>query len=105
MSKNLLGDLMKQAQAMQEKIAKLQAEAANKTVEGSAGGGMVVVTANGRQEIVKIKIAPEVINPQDPEMLQDLVTAAANDALRRSRELMTDELKGLTGGLPIPGLF
>ncbi len=105
MAKNFLGDLMKQAQAMQEKMAKLQAEAGNKTVEGSSGGGMVTVTANGRQEIVNIKITPEVINPQDPDMLQDLVTAAVNDALRKSRDLMTEEIKGLTGGLPIPGLF
>jgi nucleoid-associated protein EbfC len=105
MAKNMLGDLMKQAQAMQEKLAKLQAEAGNKTVEGTAGGGMVAVTANGRQEIVGIKIAPEVINPQDPEMLQDLVTAAVNDALKKSKELMAEELKGLTGGFPVPGLF
>ena len=105
MAKNFLGDLMKQAQAMQEKMAKLQVEAANKSVEGSSGGGMVIVTANGRQEILKIKIATEVINPQDPDMLQDLVTAAVNDALRKSRELMAEEIKGLTGGLPIPGLF
>lgn len=106
MAKDFLGDLMRQAQAMQEKVAKLQAEAGGKTVEGSSGGGMVTVIANGRQEILSIKIAVEVVNPQDPEMLQDLVTAAVNDALRKSRDLMTDALKGLAGGLPpIPGLF
>lgn len=98
-------DLMKQAQVIQEKLARLQEEAGKKTVEATAGGGMVTVTANGRQEILSIKIDPEVVNPQDVEMLQDLILAAVNEARRLSQELMAAEMKGLTGGMPIPGLF
>ena len=98
-------DLMKQAQVLQEKLAKIQEEAAHKTVEATSGGGMVTVTANGRQEILSIKIDPEVVNPDEVEMLQDLVMAAVNEARRRSQELMAEEMKGLTGGIPIPGIF
>lgn len=98
-------DLMKQAQFLQEKLAKIQEEAAHKTVEASSGGGMVTVTANGRQEILSVKIDPEVVNPAEVEMLQDLVLAAVNEARRRSQELMAEEMKGLTGGIPIPGIF
>lgn len=99
-----IGQLMKQAQKMQEQMARVQEELANKTVEAAAGGGMVTVTANGRQEILAVKISPEVINPQESAMLEDLVTAAVNEALRSSRELLQEEMTKITGGLRIPGL-
>lgn len=105
MNKKLLGDLMRQAQAFQEKMQKLQEEIGKKTVEASAGGGMVVVRASGRQEILSITIDPEVINSKDVEMIQDLVMAAVNAVLNKARELAAEEMKGLTGGFPIPGLF
>ena len=100
-----LGGMMKQAQALQDQLAKLKDEAAAKTVTASAGGGMVEVVASGAQEIISIRIDPEVMKDQDVEMLQDLVISASNEALKQSRELMADELKGLTGGMQIPGLF
>src|SRR5438309_784464 len=90
-----LGNLMKQAQAMQERLAKVQAEVATKTVQASAGGGMVTVVANGAMEIVSVKIDPEVLKASDGEMLQDLVVAAANEALRKAREMVAEEMKGL----------
>jgi hypothetical protein len=95
---------MKQAQKMQEQMARVQEELANKTVEATAGGGMVTVTANGKQEILAVKISPEVINPEDSAMLEDLVTAAVNEALRSSRELLQQEMTKITGGLRIPGI-
>ena len=100
-----LGGMMKQAQALQDQLAKLKDEVATKTVTASAGGGMVEATVNGAQEIISIRIDPEVMKDQDVDMLQDLVISATNEALRKSRELMADELKGLTGGMQIPGLF
>ena len=99
-----IGQIMKQAQKMQEQMARVQEELANKTVEATAGGGMVTVTANGKQEILAVNIAPEVINPQDSAMLEDLVTAAVNEALRSSRELLQQEMTKITGGLRIPGI-
>jgi len=101
----MFGDIMKQAQQMQERLAKLQEEAGKKMVEASAGGGMVTVVANGKQEILSVKIDPEVMSGNDKEMIQDLVVAAVNEALRKSRDLMAEEMKALTGGLQIPGLF
>jgi nucleoid-associated protein EbfC len=98
-------DMIRQAQVLQEKMAKIQEEAAKKTVEATAGGGMVTVVANGKQEIISIKIDPEVVNPNDVDMLQDLILAAVNEARRRAQELMTDQMKAITGGLQIPGLF
>jgi len=106
--KNPLGNmanLMKQAQAMQAQMAKLQEEAATKTVTGTAGGGMVSVTANGGMEIVNVVINPEAIKSGDVDMLQDLVLAASNDALKKARQMMADEMKSVTGGMNIPGLF
>jgi nucleoid-associated protein EbfC len=100
-----LGDLMKQAQRLKAEMDRLQAEAATKTVEGSAGGGMVTVVSNGKGELLSVKIDPEVARSEDLEMLQDLVVAAANDALRRARELLAQEVSRLTGGLSLPGLF
>jgi len=99
-----LGSIMKQAQKIQAKIAKAQEELAQKTVEASAGGGMVTVVANGSQEIVSIKIEPEVVDSKDIEMLQDLVMAAVNEALRKSQEMVSEEMRKITGGLQIPGL-
>ncbi len=107
MSKNPfgnMGDLLKQAQAMQERLGKIQEKAATKTVEASAGGGMVTVTANGAMQVIKVVIDPEVIKAEDREMLQDLLVAATNEALRKAKELMAEEVKSLTGGMGIPGL-
>jgi len=106
--KNPLGNmanLMKQAQAMQAQMAKLQEEAATKTVTGTAGGGMVSVTANGGMEIVSVAINPEAAKSGDVDILQDLVLAASNDALKKARQMMADEMKSVTGGMNIPGLF
>lgn len=106
--KNPLGNmagLLKQAQTMQAQMAKVQEQAASKTVTGTAGGGSVIVTANGAMELVKIVINPEVISSGETEMVQDLILAATNDALRKAREMMANEMKTLTGGLNIPGLF
>ena len=98
------GNIMKEAQRLQQQMEALQEEVARKKVEATAGGGMVTVEANGKQEIVSIKIDPEVINKDDAQMLEDLVLAACNEALRKSRELVQQELGKLTGGLKIPGL-
>lgn len=100
-----LTDIMKQAQKMQAKMAKIQEELADKTVESTSGGGMIKVQANGRQEILSILIEPDVVDPDDVEMLQDLIVAAVNDALRKSQEMMAEEMKKITGGMSIPGLF
>jgi len=99
-----LKDLIQQAQGLQSKMAALQEELADKVVVGSSGGDMVKVEANGAQEILSIAIEKELLDPTDPEMLQDLIVAAVNDALKKSRELMAQEMSKLTGGLPIPGL-
>ena len=99
-----MGNLMKQAQQMQARMAKMQEEVGKRTVEASAGGGMVKVVANGKQEILSIIMEPEAVDPDDIEMLQDLVLAATNQALRESQAMMTDEMSKLTGGLKIPGL-
>jgi len=100
-----LGNIMNQAKMMQNRLAQIQEEMGNKTVEASSGGGMVTVTANGRQEILSVKIEPEVVNPEDVEMLQDLIQAAVNDALRKVQEMAAAEMAKVTGGLKIPGLF
>jgi len=102
MSKNIIGNLMKQAQQMQERVKRLQEEAAGKTIEASSGGGMVTVVANGRQEILSIKIDPSVVDPNDLEMLQDLISAAVNEALRKSQDLMKEEMSKLTAGMGLP---
>ena len=98
------GNLMKEAQKLQAQLEAMREEIAKKKVEASAGGGMVTVEANGNQEIVSIKIDREVITPDDPQMLEDLVLAATNEALRKARELVAAEMGKLTGGLSIPGL-
>ena len=104
MSRNM-GNLMKQAQQMQEKLLKMQEELATRTIEASAGGGMVTVTVNGKSEVMSIKIEKEVVDPEDVEMLEDLVAAAVNEALRKAQEMMQEEMSKVTGGLKIPGLF
>ena len=99
-----MGNMMKQAQKLQAKMLRMQEELAAKTVEATAGGGMVQVVANGRQQIVSIKIEKEVVDPDDVEMLQDLVLAAVNDALNQAQSMVSQEMGKLTGGLNIPGL-
>jgi DNA-binding YbaB/EbfC family protein len=99
--------LMKQAQQMQEQVAKAQEELASETVQASAGGGMVVVKATGALEITEIKISPEAIDPDDPELLADMVLAAVNEALRSAQQLVETKLGGAMGGmqgLGLPGL-
>jgi DNA-binding YbaB/EbfC family protein len=99
-----MGGMIKQAQKLQKQMAKMQEELAERTVEASSGGGMVKVVANGKQEVVSIQIEPEVVDPDDVDMLQDLVLAAVNDALKQSQEMVSAEMGKLTGGLNIPGL-
>lgn len=104
MSKKILGNIMREAQKMQAEMQRMQEEARKKTVEATAGGGMVTVVANGAGELVSIKIEKDVVDPEDIEMLQDLVLAASNEALRRAQEMVNEEMSKLTGGLKIPGL-
>jgi DNA-binding YbaB/EbfC family protein len=104
MSKKMLGDLMRQAQKLQTEMAKMQEEAKKKTVEATAGGGMVTAVASGAGELISLKIEKDVVNPEDVEMLQDLVIAAANEALRRAQEMVQGEMSKLTGGLQMPGI-
>ncbi len=99
-----MGNLLKQAQQFQTKIAKLQEELGDRTVEASAGGGMVTVVVNGRQEILSINIEPEVINSDDQEMLQDLILAAVNDGLSKAKDMMNEEMGKLTKGLNLPNI-
>lgn len=99
-----MGQLMKQAQQIQTKMAKLQEDLGDRTVEASSGGGMVIVVANGRQEVLSIKIEPEVIDTDDAEMLQDLIMAAVNDALTRAKDMVNEEMGKLTKGMNIPGM-
>ena len=100
-----INKMMKQVQKLQAEMAKLQEELGERTTEATAGGGAVRVVANGRQEVVALVIKPEAVDPEDVEMLQDLVVAAVNEALRQSREMVAREMGRLTGGLGIPGLF
>jgi DNA-binding YbaB/EbfC family protein len=98
------GNLMKEAQKLQAQMEALQAEVSAKKVEATAGGGMVTVAANGKGELVSIKIERDVVDPADVQMLEDLILAACNEALRKSRELVQTEMGKLAGGLKIPGL-
>ena len=100
-----MGDMMKQAQKLQARMLKMQEELAEKTVESAVGGGMIKVVANGRNQVVSIRIEKEVVNPEDVEMLQDLILAAVNDALTKSQEMVATQMGKLTGGLNIPGLI
>lgn len=103
--KDNYGKMMKQVQQMQQGMAKVQEELAQERIEATAGGGMVSVVVNGEQEVLEIAIKKEAVDPDDVEMLQDMVLAAANEALRKSRDIATAKLGQLTGGLNIPGLF
>ena len=100
-----MNKMMKQVQKMQQDMLKLQEELASRTVESSAGGGAVKVIANGKNEVISVEIKPEAVDPEDVEMLQDLITAAVNEALKKAQELVSAEMGKLTGGLKIPGLF
>jgi len=100
-----MGNIMKQAQKLQSQMAKMQAELAERQVEATSGGGMVKAVANGSQQVVSIHIEKEVVDPDDVEMLQDLVLAAVNDALAKAQEMVSEEMGKLTGGLNIPGLM
>ncbi|MGJ3524254.1 YbaB/EbfC family nucleoid-associated protein [Nitratidesulfovibrio sp. D1] len=100
-----MNDLLRQAQVMQTKMSKLQADMAERTLEATSGGGMVKVTVNGKQEVLSIAIDPKAVDPGDVEMLQDLVLTAVNEGLRQAKEMMEKEMGALTGGLKIPGLF
>jgi len=100
-----INKLMKQAQQMQAQIAKMQEELEEKTLEATAGGGVVKVVVNGRQEFLDIKIDPEAVDPDDVEMLEDLILAAVNEALRKVQDMINQEMGKITGGMNIPGMF
>jgi DNA-binding YbaB/EbfC family protein len=99
---NGMGNMLKQAQKLQSKIFKLQEEMADKTVETTVGGGMIRAVANGKQELTAIKIDPEVVDPDDVAMLEDLILAAVNDALNKARNMVSEEMTKLAGGLNLP---
>ena len=96
--------MLKQAQKLQSKIFKLQEEMAGRTVETTVGGGMVKAVANGKQELVSIKIEPEVVDPKDVQMLEDLIVSAVNDVLKKAQDMVSEEMTKLTGGFKIPDL-
>jgi len=100
-----MNNLMKQAQKMQKRMLEIQEDLANRTVETTVGGGMVTAVANGQQELVSITISPDVVDPHDVEMLEDLILAAVNEARNKAQELMGDEMSKLTGGIKIPGMM
>lgn len=100
-----MGKMMKQVQKIQADMVRLQEELGERTVEATVGGGVVTAVANGRQELLSIQIKPEAIDPDDVEMLQDLVLTAVNEALRQAREMVAEEMSKLTGGINIPGIF
>lgn len=104
-NKRFFGDLMRQAQAFQEKLAKVQEEAGQKVVEAASGGGMVTARANGRGELLSVKIEPEVLQSADAEMVGDLVVAAVNEALKKGKAHIEEVVKGMTGGMNLPGMF
>ncbi len=106
MSKGIgsFGNIVKQAQELQERLGRIQEEAAAKTVEASAGGGMVTVVVSGRLELVSLRIDPEVWKSGDADMLQDLIIAAVNQGIRGAQAAVAEEMKKVTGGLKIPGL-
>ena len=99
------GNLMKNAQGMQAKMAQIQASLKERVIDGSAGDGMVTAFVNGEQELLKIEIDPKLIDPDDPEMLEDLVLAAVNKAMTEMKTMVNEEMSKITGGMNIPGLF
>ncbi len=100
-----LGNIMKQAQQMQAKIARVQQELESKEVEATAGGGMVTARVNGKQQLLDLKIEKDVVDAEDVEMLQDLVMAAVNEAIKQSQDMIQQEMGKVTGGMNIPGMF
>ena len=100
-----LGNIMKQAQQMQQRIARMQQELEGREVEATAGGGMVTAVVSGKMQLLSLKIEKDVVDPEDVDMLQDLVTAAVNEALKKSQEMMQQEMSKVTGGMSMPGLF
>ncbi len=100
-----LGNIMKQAQQMQQRIGRMQQELEGREVEASAGGGMVTAVVSGKMQLVSLKIEKDVVDPEDVEMLQDLVTAAINEALKKSQDMMQEEMSKVTGGMNLPGMF
>jgi DNA-binding YbaB/EbfC family protein len=104
MSRGGIGNIMKQAQQMQRRMAQMQEELENRKVEAASGGGMVTAVVNGKQQLLELKIDPTVVDPDDVEMLQDLVTAAVNEAIKKSQQMAQEEMGKITGGLNIPGL-
>lgn len=102
---NNLGNIMKQAKKMQERMGQLQQELETRTIEAQSGGGMVKVVVNGKFEVVSLKIEKEVVNPEDVDMLQDLIVAAINEGIRKAQEMASQEMAKITGGLNIPGMM
>ena len=100
-----LGNMMKQEHQMQKKMERVQEDMEQREVEASAGGGMVTVVVNGKQQVLSVKIDPSAVDPEDVEMLQDLIMVAINEAIRQSQDMMQQEMSKLTGGMNIPGLF
>lgn len=100
-----LQNLLKQAQRIQSQVSQMQAELGERRIETSSGGGMVTAVVNGRQELIELKIDPQVVNADDVEILEDLVVAAVSEALSRASELAAEEMKKVTGGMALPGLF
>lgn len=102
---NNMQQMMKQVKKMQEQMLKAQEDLANKTIEGTAGGGVVTITVNGQKKVTAVVIKPEAVDPDDVEMLQDLVLTAINDAMSKVEEIAGKEMSKFTGGMNIPGLF
>ena len=100
-----IGNIMKQAKKIQEKMASMQAELETRTIEATTGGGMVTVVVNGKFEVISLKIEKDVVNPEDVEMLQDLIIAAVNEGIRKAQEMASAEMAKITGGFNIPGLM
>ena len=100
-----MNDLMRQAQLMQKKMTALQEELEERSIEASSGGGMVRVVCTGKQELKSISIDPAAVDPEDVDMLQDLILAAVNEGVRKSKEMVEEEMSKLTGGMKIPGMF
>jgi hypothetical protein len=100
-----MGNIMKQAQMMQKRMAELQQELEERRIEATAGGGMVKAVVSGKQQLISVTIDPKAVDPEDVEMLQDLVTAAVSEALKQSQQIAQEEMAKITGGMNIPGLF
>lgn len=100
-----MNDMLRQAQIMQKKMTDLQEQLGNRSIDATSGGGMVTVTCTGKQDILSIKIDPSAVDPNDVDMLQDLVLTAVNEAIRKSKEMVEKEMSAITGGLKIPGMF